>query len=155
MTPNLRPGQLRDLRRAAASTTKVLKAPTTFVELKKEESCVKLPPIVLPKPSCDHSKYELEIQRLTDSIEDIKELHLIQIEQLKGQLYGNFDITSLHADPPPRAVCGMLCVVPVRIGCRVVLGIPMVLYLQFTFLDLGFGSSGTRRSRRRWSTRPT
>lgn len=43
--------RLRDLRRAAAATTKIVKAPTTFVDLKKEESGIKCVTLHHPYPS--------------------------------------------------------------------------------------------------------
>lgn len=62
---------------------KVVKAATTFSELKKRE--VKLP-VLVPAPKENHSKCEAEIEKLKDKIEDMKELHIIEIDNYKGQI---------------------------------------------------------------------
>lgn len=54
---------------------------TALLHLKQN----RLPPIA-PVKACDHSKFENEISRLRESIDDLKERHLIEMDQLKGQL---------------------------------------------------------------------
>jgi len=75
--------RLDGLRKARAATTKVVKAATQFSELKKKE--IKLP-VLVPAPKENHSKCEAEIQKLRDKIEDMKDIHLMEVESYKNQI---------------------------------------------------------------------
>ena len=75
--------RLDGLRKARAATTKVVKAATQFSELKKKE--IKLP-LLVPAPKEDHNKCEAEIRSLKDKIEDMKDIHMMEVENYKNQI---------------------------------------------------------------------